>query len=55
MKTEADAAKKSLQVCKDVVQEITAKGAVKRTRRSKRSTAGMKALDDDFTVPVYQR
>lgn len=55
MKAEAAAALKAKEVPKSAPCDTAAKATPRRMRRSKRSTAGVKAMHDDFTVPVYQR
>ena len=55
MKAEAAAALKAKETPKAAPCDTAAKAVPRRTRRSKRSTAGVKAMHEDFTVPVYQR
>ena len=55
MKAAAVAVNKAQEVSKAVASDTAAKTAPKRARRSKRSNAGVKAMHEDFTVPVFQR
>lgn len=51
----AAATSKAQEVPKAAASDAAGKTAPRRMRRSKRSNAGVKAVNDDFTVPVYSR